>query len=110
MEAAHSIGGQSVIHRDAPKSLLVYSLFAIRKLLGIATFALIVVLLGPKLFVLFDNPKNATVPAMLFQGRDYILKKLDENHGNISRTAEVLGLERSHLYRKMKTLGIAVKE
>src|SRR5271168_1840137 len=42
--------------------------------------------------------------------RDYILKKLDENHGNVSRTAEVLGLERSHLYRKMKTLGIAPKE
>ena len=42
--------------------------------------------------------------------RDYILKKLDENHGNISRTAEVLGLERSHLYRKMKVLGIAPKE
>jgi two-component system nitrogen regulation response regulator NtrX len=42
--------------------------------------------------------------------RDYILKKLDENHGNVSRTAELLGLERSHLYRKMKTLGIAVKE
>ena len=42
--------------------------------------------------------------------RDYILKKMDENHGNISRTAEVLGLERSHLYRKMKTLGISVKE
>ncbi len=42
--------------------------------------------------------------------RDYILKKLDENHGNISRTAEILGLERSHLYRKMKALGIAVKE
>jgi two-component system, NtrC family, nitrogen regulation response regulator NtrX len=42
--------------------------------------------------------------------RDYILKKLDENHGNVSRTAEVLGLERSHLYRKMRTLGIAAKE
>ena len=42
--------------------------------------------------------------------RDYILKKLDENHGNVSRTAEVLGLERSHLYRKMKTLGITAKE
>jgi two-component system nitrogen regulation response regulator NtrX len=42
--------------------------------------------------------------------RDYILKKLDENHGNVARTAEVLGLERSHLYRKMRTLGIAVKE
>jgi len=42
--------------------------------------------------------------------RDYILKRLDDNHGNVSRTAEVLGLERSHLYRKMKALGIAVKE
>ncbi|HEX8926924.1 MAG TPA: sigma-54 dependent transcriptional regulator [Terriglobales bacterium] len=42
--------------------------------------------------------------------RDYILKKLDENHGNVSRTAEVLGLERSHMYRKMKALGIVVKE
>ena len=42
--------------------------------------------------------------------RDYILKTLDQNHGNVSRTAEVLGLERSHLYRKMKALGIAVKE
>jgi two-component system nitrogen regulation response regulator NtrX len=42
--------------------------------------------------------------------RDYILRKLNENHGNISRTAEVLGLERSHLYRKMRTLSISVKE
>ena len=42
--------------------------------------------------------------------RDYILRKLDENHGNVSRTAEVLGLERSHLYRKMKALGISVRE
>jgi two-component system nitrogen regulation response regulator NtrX len=42
--------------------------------------------------------------------RDFILKKLDDNHGNVSRTAEVLGLERSHLYRKMKALGISVKE
>ena len=42
--------------------------------------------------------------------RDYILKKLDENHGNVSRTAEALGLERSHMYRKMRTLGISVKE
>ncbi len=40
--------------------------------------------------------------------RDFILKKLEETQGNISRTAELLGLERSHLYRKMKTLGIAL--
>jgi two-component system nitrogen regulation response regulator NtrX len=38
--------------------------------------------------------------------RDYILKELDRSHGNITRAAESLGLERSHLYRKMKTLGI----
>jgi two-component system nitrogen regulation response regulator NtrX len=42
--------------------------------------------------------------------RDYILKKLDETNGNVSRTAELLGLERSNLYRKMKALGIAPKE
>jgi len=42
--------------------------------------------------------------------RDYILRKLDENHGNVSRAAEALGLERSHLYRKMKTLGMDVRE
>ncbi len=39
--------------------------------------------------------------------RDYILRTLEEHQGNVSRTAEVLGLERSHLYRKMKSLGIA---
>ncbi len=42
--------------------------------------------------------------------RDYILKKLEETRGNVSRTAELLGLERSNLYRKMKSLGIAPKE
>ena len=42
--------------------------------------------------------------------RDYILKKLDECHGNVSRAAEALGLERSHLYRKMKALGVSAKE
>jgi two-component system, NtrC family, nitrogen regulation response regulator NtrX len=42
--------------------------------------------------------------------REYILKKLDETKGNVSRTAELLGLERSNLYRKMKSLGIAPKE
>ena len=39
--------------------------------------------------------------------REYILKKLEENSGNIRRTAEALGIERSHFYRKMKSLGIA---
>jgi two-component system nitrogen regulation response regulator NtrX len=42
--------------------------------------------------------------------RDYILRKLEEAGGNVSRAAELLGLERSNLYRKMKTLGIAPRE
>ena len=36
----------------------------------------------------------------------YIAKKLEEARGNISRAAELLGLERSHLYKKMRALGI----
>jgi two-component system, NtrC family, nitrogen regulation response regulator NtrX len=44
--------------------------------------------------------------ARLAFDRDYILKKLEENNGNVSRTAEALGIERSHLYRKMKNLKI----
>lgn len=42
--------------------------------------------------------------------RDYILKELDRSHGNVTRAAEALGLERSHLYRKMKALGINLGE
>jgi two-component system nitrogen regulation response regulator NtrX len=42
--------------------------------------------------------------------REYILKKIEEARNNISHAAELLGLERSHLYRKMKTLGIGVRE
>ncbi len=42
--------------------------------------------------------------------RDYILKKLEEHNGNVSRTAEALGLERSHLYRKMRALSVVLKD
>jgi two-component system, NtrC family, nitrogen regulation response regulator NtrX len=47
----------------------------------------------------------------LFDARDaweraYILAALSAFDGNISRTAEVLGLERSNLYKKMRSLGI----
>jgi two-component system nitrogen regulation response regulator NtrX len=36
----------------------------------------------------------------------FILQKLKDNEFNITRTAERIGLERSHLYRKLKTYGI----
>jgi two-component system nitrogen regulation response regulator NtrX len=38
--------------------------------------------------------------------RDYILRALAAQQGNISRTAELLGVERSNLYRKMRGFGI----
>jgi two-component system, NtrC family, nitrogen regulation response regulator NtrX len=39
--------------------------------------------------------------------RDYILRALTAQQGNISRTADMLGIERSNLYRKMRSFGIA---
>jgi two-component system nitrogen regulation response regulator NtrX len=41
--------------------------------------------------------------------RQYILRALAAQHGNISRTADVLGVERSNLYRKMRAFGIATR-
>jgi two-component system nitrogen regulation response regulator NtrX len=40
---------------------------------------------------------------------DYLLAKLEENDGNISKTAEQIGMERSHLHKKVKALGLVVK-
>ena len=42
--------------------------------------------------------------------RDLIVRKLEEHRWNMTRTAAALGLERSHLYRKMKSLGINPRE
>jgi two-component system nitrogen regulation response regulator NtrX len=39
--------------------------------------------------------------------RDLILRTLADQQGNMSRTADVLGVERSNLYRKMRAFGIA---
>jgi two-component system, NtrC family, nitrogen regulation response regulator NtrX len=41
--------------------------------------------------------------------RNYIMRKIAECDGNITRTAEALGIDRSHLYRRMKALGISDK-
>ncbi len=40
---------------------------------------------------------------------EYLSAKLEENNGNISKTAEQIGMERSHLHKKVKALGIVVK-
>ncbi|NVM20728.1 MAG: sigma-54-dependent Fis family transcriptional regulator [Desulfobacterales bacterium] len=38
----------------------------------------------------------------------YILRKLSENGNNISQTADAIGIERSHLYKKIKSFGISL--
>jgi len=63
------------------------------------------------------RPKEAAPPAgeardrSLKDARDnferaYILVELRANDGNVTRTAERLGIERSHLYRKLKAYNI----
>jgi two-component system, NtrC family, nitrogen regulation response regulator NtrX len=59
-----------------------------------------------------DEPTGPAVPLYSARDqfeRDYILRELARQQGNISRTAEVLGVERSNLYRKMRAFGIAPK-
>src|SRR5215208_5757237 len=38
--------------------------------------------------------------------REFIQRKLEESDGNVSRAAELMGVDRSHLYRRMRALGI----
>ena len=58
-----------------------------------------------------DDRVAATRVGPLFEARDaweraYIVEALATYEGNISRTADALGLERSNLYKKMRGLGI----
>ena len=38
--------------------------------------------------------------------KNYLLNQLKKNKGNVSKTAEFIGMERSALHRKLKSLGI----
>ena len=38
--------------------------------------------------------------------KEYLITQLKKNHGNISKTADFIGMERSALHRKLKLLGI----
>ena len=42
--------------------------------------------------------------------REFIQSKLSEAEGNITKAAELMGVDRSHLHRRMKHLGIQTKE
>ncbi len=38
--------------------------------------------------------------------REFIQRKLDEAGGNVSRAADLMGIDRSHLYRRVRALGL----
>lgn len=42
--------------------------------------------------------------------REFIQHKLNEADGNVSKAAEAMGVDRSHLYRRMKHLGVSVEK
>jgi len=49
---------------------------------------------------------NTLKEARDFFEKDFIIKKLEENNWNISKTAEILDIERSNLHRKIKAYDI----
>lgn len=42
--------------------------------------------------------------------RLYLLRKLQETDGNVGKAAKLAGMERTHLYRKLRSLGIDTKQ
>ncbi len=42
--------------------------------------------------------------------RSYLLRRLKQVNGNVSKLSEKVGMERTHLYRKLRALGINTKE
>jgi two-component system nitrogen regulation response regulator NtrX len=57
----------------------------------------------------FDEISNFREARARFE-KEYLLRKIAENKGNISKTAEIIGLERSYLHRKIKSYGIDVED
>jgi two-component system nitrogen regulation response regulator NtrX len=56
-----------------------------------------------------DGEDGAALPLKVARSRferQYILERLSANRGNLGNTAKELGIERTNLYRKMKSLGI----
>ena len=69
--------------------------------------------------ILKENPEslksndilNNTMAFPLKEAREkfetnYLINQLKKNNGNISKTADFIGMERSALHRKLKSLGI----
>ena len=54
-----------------------------------------------------SKPRSLLYSRLEDTERELILKTLEENRWHISKVARILGLERSHLYKKMKHYGIS---
>jgi two-component system nitrogen regulation response regulator NtrX len=66
-----------------------------------------------------DSRKETPAPSFRFPSfkesndayqREFILHKLAESDGNVSKAADAMGVDRSHLYRRMKNLGINLEK
>ena len=60
---------------------------------------------GPETDVFTFEEKSLRSARAAFE-KQFIVKMLTENGGNISKTAQTIGVERSHLHKKMKSYGI----
>jgi two-component system nitrogen regulation response regulator NtrX len=63
----------------------------------------------PAVSPLFAHPYDSLRDARNAFEKEYIARKLREHHWNISRTAEDLKIERSHLHRKIKLLDVEMR-
>lgn len=62
---------------------------------------------GARFPVSFDQPLRQAREAF---EKAYLEYQLEKHAGNVSQIAQASGMERTHLYRKLKTLGIDVKD
>ncbi|WP_455389135.1 sigma-54-dependent transcriptional regulator [Petrachloros mirabilis] len=63
----------------------------------------------PAVSPLLTQPYDSLRDARNAFEKEYIARKLREHHWNISRTAEDLKIERSHLHRKIKLLDVEMR-
>ncbi|HKK16451.1 MAG TPA: sigma-54 dependent transcriptional regulator, partial [Gammaproteobacteria bacterium] len=70
--------------------------------------------LGKQPGLAYDKEYHANFELPLRQAREqfekaYLQYKLERANGSVSKVATEIGMERTHLYRKLKTLGIEIK-
>jgi DNA-binding NtrC family response regulator len=59
-----------------------------------------------KAFPVFEGPRPTLRDFRETVERQYILETLEENDWNISKSSQVLGIERTNLHKKLKSLGL----